>query len=415
MPAQKRAEELRTEGETLHLAFSNLDVVPSSVLNSRNLVNLNLSNNNIAALPVEFCGLKSLRILHLSGNILEVLPTNFNQLYLLEILSLGGNRLTSGNLERAGLDKLGKLTRLDLGRNLLTSIPASVCEIDTLVHLALGGNAIEDIPDEISKLQQLQYLGIAQNKLKTVNRALGKIRTLKGISLADNPLIDQKAELVELSGVLSVIHAMINTHIDANGTREVDIKDNVPEHAPGASFPPAPMQATTPDQAHGPHAITTLPDPVYPVPDRFSLTTADSQSCALSPISESDRSTLVGSTPSVAVTPAVGDGRNSTGSVAAAEMAVAVSTSDSPKFSPLRTDISTFVMGPASAMSAASSDGGSVFSLGYYGGATNTPVGAAVGTPVSEPPTVGARPTTGLAEADGDAGSKEQTSVEPAT
>ncbi|KAJ3185624.1 hypothetical protein HDU87_000248 [Geranomyces variabilis] len=405
MPAHKRAEELRSEGETLHLAFSNLDVVPSSVLNSRNLVNLNLSNNNIAALPVEFCALKSLRILHLSENILEVLPTNFNQIYLLEILSLGGNRLTSSNLDRAGLDKLGQLTRLDLGRNLLTNIPASLCEIDTLVHLALGGNEIEDIPDEIAKLQQL--VGIAQNKLRTVNRALGKIRTLKGISLADNPLIDQKAELVELSGVLSVIHAMINTRTDANGTSEAAIKDSVPEDELGASFPPAAVQATYPEQVHGPHAITTLPDPVFPIPDRFSLTSADSHSCALSPISESDRSTLVGSTPSDAVLPASGEGRDSTISVSATGTTAVAGTTESPKFSPLRTDISNFVIGPASAASAGSSDGGSVFSLGYYGVATNTPVGAAVGTPMSEQPNGGGRPTSGLAEGDGSADSSK--------
>ncbi|KAJ3147858.1 hypothetical protein HDU86_007853 [Geranomyces michiganensis] len=160
---------------------------------------------------------------------------------------------------------------------------------------------------------------------------------------------------------------MIDSRAAVNEAREANVEDTSAEETP---------HDTSPDKVHGAHAITSLPDPVFPIPDRFSFKSADSQSNQLSPISESDRvPMLTGSAPSLTIS------------------SDEATTAGSLKISPLRTDISNFVMGPASAASAASSDGGSVFSLGYYGAGNNTPTVATAGLPIPE---ANAKPTSPL-------------------
>ncbi|KAI8908642.1 hypothetical protein DFJ77DRAFT_125282 [Powellomyces hirtus] len=366
--ARKREDELRAEGESLRLSYTGLDAVPPNVLGCRNLVILDLSNNNIDSLPVEFCALRTLKILHLSYNNLASLPTNFRHLFQLEHLSLGGNQLTSDQIEQAGFDKFGSLTRLNLTQNKLSRISPSICECDALVHLALGGNEIEEIPDAVVNLKQLQYLGVDNNKLTTINKAIGKLPTLKGISIAGNPLTDQQAELVELSGVVAVIHSMIDSQVLIPGGSET---------APGAEGVPHPSLPTPPAPASGlpaAVAITSLPDPMFPREDRFSTASGDSPS-SLSSISESDRHTLVGDSPLRTEIPIQDDSAASSPTTTGAEP---------QRLSPLRTDISNFLKDPppASATSTASS-----FSLDYYA-ANTSQANSNVGTPLGGLPPV---------------------------
>ncbi|KAJ3019148.1 hypothetical protein HKX48_002339 [Thoreauomyces humboldtii] len=343
------------KGESLALPHSHLQTVPPAVLVARNLVSLNLSNNQLTALPTELCLLKTLRILHLSFNQLKSLPSNFNQLYILETLSLGANSLTSESIENARLDKLGQLTKLNLASNDLTFIPESLCDVDTLVHLALGENMISAIPDSIARLEKLEYLGLNGNKLTTINRAVGNIRTLKGLSIADNPLVDQNAELLELSSIVSVIHTM--TGQPANGVGGETSSIMGPETVIQPVFSPAISEPL----ARASIAITMLPEPTFTGEDRFSFAGNDSPS-SLSSISESDRATLSDrdypTSPTEASSPDV---------IPLVLPTIVDIPSEIHKFSPLRTDISTFVTdGPESAKSSSSS-AVSPFSLDYYG------------------------------------------------
>ncbi|TPX63552.1 hypothetical protein SpCBS45565_g06522 [Spizellomyces sp. 'palustris'] len=285
MKARRKEDDLRGGGEVVQLAHSALDSVPATVLAIKSLVILNLSNNNISSLPPELCSIKSLRVLHLSSNHLTSLPSSFNQLFLLEILSLGANHLTSSAIEDACLDKLGQLTRLNLSNNQLSYVPESICEIDTLLSLTLSDNKITEIPESIAKLKRLQFFGISNNQLSSVNDIFSKLPALKGISLAGNPFSDpigSQTELVELGGIVSVMPKGVEPPTD------------------GVSV----ISTASPEKRLAPRVITTLPDPMFPRGDRFSVVSGDTQG-TLSSISESERATLFGNSPAFSDPPTV--------------------------------------------------------------------------------------------------------------
>ncbi|KNC97738.1 uncharacterized protein SPPG_06740 [Spizellomyces punctatus DAOM BR117] len=306
MKARRKEDDLRGGGEVVQLAHSSLDSIPATVLAIKSLVILNLSNNNISSLPPELCSIKSLRVLHLSSNHLTSLPPCFNQLFLLETLSLGANRLTSSAIEDACLDKLGQLTRLNLSNNQLSYVPESICDIDTLLSLSLSDNKITEIPESMAKLTRLQFFGISNNQLSSVNDIFSKLPALKGISLAGNPFSDpigSQTELVELGGIVSVMH--ISNSVPRGA--KMDIKAGETKSTKGVEPPTdgvAPISTASPDKRLAPRVITTLPDPVFPRGDRFSVVSGDTQG-TLSSISESERATLFGNSPAFSDPPTV--------------------------------------------------------------------------------------------------------------
>ena len=54
------------------------------------------------------------------------------------------------------LESLTDLRELHLARNHLTSLPASVWQLRTLVHLDLSRNRLKSLPQEVANLEQLE-------------------------------------------------------------------------------------------------------------------------------------------------------------------------------------------------------------------------------------------------------------------
>ncbi|KAI8818245.1 uncharacterized protein EV422DRAFT_195799 [Fimicolochytrium jonesii] len=187
---------------------------------------------------------------------------------------------------------------------------------------------------------QKQFLGMNNNQLKTINKVVAQLPSLSGISFAGNPLTDAKSESVELSSIVSVIHAFVGAEdTESDGTAAATVKTETP----------APVINIV-DRKPAPTPIITLPAPVYPPENRLSGPGSDYTLSALSSISESDRMTLAGE-----------DNLSPGGRTLCADLGTPAQSStpeafDSdpalPKSSPLRQDISKFVHGtPTSPMS----------------------------------------------------------------
>lgn len=105
----------KTKGKSLDISNQGLIKLPSYVLSSTDLEELNISNNNIGgALPSEIGKLKNLKVLNVSGNVMTGVPAEIGQLSKLEILDLSRNKLTGLPYE---LGNLKQLKILDLSGN----------------------------------------------------------------------------------------------------------------------------------------------------------------------------------------------------------------------------------------------------------------------------------------------------------
>jgi Leucine-rich repeat (LRR) protein len=82
-----------------------------------------------------------------------------------------------------------KLTRVDLSDCGLTSIPDAVFLLgECLEFLNLGGNMISTLPDSMVVFQKLRILFFAQNKFTHIPKVLGKLSTLYMLSFKSNQL-----------------------------------------------------------------------------------------------------------------------------------------------------------------------------------------------------------------------------------
>ncbi|CAJ0572029.1 unnamed protein product, partial [Mesorhabditis spiculigera] len=125
--------------------------------------------------------------LDLSNNDLSELDvTRFTHLRRLSTLDLSNNRLSTSSVER-GLVVLGKLTVLDLRRNLIDRIPANLHLLEKLVRLEMRGNNISTISaGDVQMLSMIREVDLSKNQ----------IISWKFSSADSNFLLDGRRQLV---------------------------------------------------------------------------------------------------------------------------------------------------------------------------------------------------------------------------
>ncbi|OQR89838.1 membrane protein [Thraustotheca clavata] len=118
-------------------------------------------------------------------------------------LSLYDNQLQS--VDRIGILANSPLQVLDIGYNLLTSLPTEIGTLKNLEELWVTNNALESIPESILELPKLRMLQLSNNKLKILPSNLGNASSLEVLSLDNNQLsvvphsIGQLSNLKELN------------------------------------------------------------------------------------------------------------------------------------------------------------------------------------------------------------------------
>jgi Leucine-rich repeat (LRR) protein len=89
----------------------------------------------------------------------------------------------------SGIARGEKLTRVDLSDCGLTSIPDAVFQLgECLELLNLGGNMISTLPDSMVAFKKLRILFFAQNKFTHIPKVLGKLSSLYMLSFKSNQL-----------------------------------------------------------------------------------------------------------------------------------------------------------------------------------------------------------------------------------
>ena len=198
------------EVEEIDLSHNLLEKLPNSFFQPENkLTKLNLSNNRLTYLPDTIVTLESLTQLNARENQIETLPNHLGDLPL-KVLDLSHNKITKlpSTLLRnrsiwflncadnplkslEGLIKFGvvhrQLADCYFGKNQLTSEAFQFfSNIKNIRTLDLGYNLIKSIPSSLTKYTSLQILFLAGNKLTSIPTNIGKLQNLKELYLSCN-------------------------------------------------------------------------------------------------------------------------------------------------------------------------------------------------------------------------------------
>ncbi|MHC0061346.1 leucine-rich repeat domain-containing protein [Nostoc sp. UIC 10890] len=139
--------------------------------------------------------------LDLSRKRLTTLPPEIVQLTNLERLDLGSNQLSSLPPE---IVQLTNLQRLYLSSNQLSSLPPEIVQLTNLQTLYLFSNQLSSLPPEIVQLTNLQTLDLSDNQLSSLPPEFGQLTNLQSLNLSDNQLSSLPPEIVQLTNLQSL-------------------------------------------------------------------------------------------------------------------------------------------------------------------------------------------------------------------
>ena len=148
---------------------------------------LDLSGLGISRLPDEIGTLSTLEFLNLGKNPLSTLPATFAGLTSLKIIFFLGCEFTK---VPEVLGSMKSLYMLSFKANKVEEVPAASIPYRTLGWLILSDNNIACLPDTVGKCENMRKLLLAGNKLTNAGlpHNMGDMTKLELIRLADNQL-----------------------------------------------------------------------------------------------------------------------------------------------------------------------------------------------------------------------------------
>ena len=170
--------------ESIKLFDNKLKRIPPSIKHCKNLEHLDLEHNRIKHIPRFIAKLDSLKSLDLNHNRLKLSESDIKHASKVKKLSIGGN-----NIEKLP-ENIGILqcTNLNLGKNKLSSLPASFTELKQLKHVIFYENEFEKVPREIEALKELEHLDFYKNHLTEIPDFIGNFKNLKYLYFSYNEI-----------------------------------------------------------------------------------------------------------------------------------------------------------------------------------------------------------------------------------
>ena len=170
--------------------------MPDSVWDQTELETLILADNGLPAISENIGRLKRLRTLDLGHNLLASVPERLADLDgLTDFLYLHDNCLTS---LPPSLHRLKRLRYLNISQNGFTNLPECICGMDALVELRASDNPLATLPDSLGHLSNLRELHLRNTKLKSLPESIGNLQQLRQIDLRGNPLMHLPSAIASL-------------------------------------------------------------------------------------------------------------------------------------------------------------------------------------------------------------------------
>ncbi len=193
-----------------------LELIPSSILEVKNLESLSIVNCEIKKLPAKYKNGKELKELFLMRNKIIRIPKSFMDLDRLVYVNLSDNRIRKLSIK----DKWENVKYLNLNNNKIDEViclPENVNtlllsnnrinkfihfdSVDLLVKLDLSNNEIYKI-DFFTKSLNIRFLNLSKNKLGEIdfleNAAISsRVKYLKELNISDNQLEKIPSKIID--------------------------------------------------------------------------------------------------------------------------------------------------------------------------------------------------------------------------
>ncbi|MFN8428374.1 MAG: leucine-rich repeat domain-containing protein [Spirosomataceae bacterium] len=162
----------------------------------KNIQVLNLYNNYVNSLPENFGELKKLQILDLYYNNLRDLPVSFSKLESLQTLAVSNNKLWDFP---EGFSHLINLKTLYAHHNKLSNLPEIPPNLELL---DLGFNMIKTLPSGLNSCDFITDLDVSNNQLSGDFGVLKELKSLKLLYILTNNWEANEQELSELKQIV---------------------------------------------------------------------------------------------------------------------------------------------------------------------------------------------------------------------
>jgi len=173
-----------SNNDRLNLSDKNITILPESIGNLVNLMDLELYSNQITTLPESFGNLTSLSALNLSDNQITTLPESFGNLTNLNELDLSENQIAT---LPESFGNLTNLISLEIYNNQITTLPESFGNLTNLFGLGINDNQITTLPESFGNLTNLAQLDLANNRITTLPESFEDLTDLEFLNLENNP------------------------------------------------------------------------------------------------------------------------------------------------------------------------------------------------------------------------------------
>ncbi|XP_070533770.1 leucine-rich repeat protein SHOC-2-like [Ptychodera flava] len=189
--------------EELVLRSNKFEQFPSQVLHLYKLVELDIGRNEIGSIPPEIYHLRHLERIYAddcglmkfpfgTGTEPQQMKNDSPALKTLHTLALQGN--PSLNFTFGALTPVN-LTRLDVSRTSLRSVPLQMFKLGHLEELYLSQNALQELPHSVGSLKRLKILWVDENKIRDLPPSLGEIENLRELNAHGNRLRTLPSEM----------------------------------------------------------------------------------------------------------------------------------------------------------------------------------------------------------------------------
>ena len=157
------------------------------------------------------------RVLNLSKQRITEIPASIAKLKNLQFLELQDNNIEYIAKE---IGSLPLLQELYLGKNRLTTLPPEMGNLKNLRVLDLSNNRLREIPQEVSYLGKLEEIDLRQNQLLAISQKIKSNYSLKILRLSNNRLTKIPEELTRLDS-LKFVDLSGNKSLEIRGTFEM--------------------------------------------------------------------------------------------------------------------------------------------------------------------------------------------------
>ena len=189
--------ELPERLELINFKNSEINSLPNSISNIKNLTNLGFINCNIKEFNPAITTIKDLKtLIIMHGGKFDSLPNSIVTMKKLDILYLCGIKFKDPDNEFSKILKIKSITNIGFADNSLTTIPKEVSTCLNLKTLILKNNKIRIIPNYLWKLTNLESLDISNNPIQNISNEIYKMKNLVSITMDDIVYPNKMAELL---------------------------------------------------------------------------------------------------------------------------------------------------------------------------------------------------------------------------